>query len=204
MRTTIVVAMAPDGGIGLDGELPWVSSADMRFFYEETTRAPRVGARNAVIMGRATWESLPRALRGRLNVVVSARWSRMSAEDIARESGAAPDLVAASVAEALEALEARAAREGDVGRAFAIGGEGVFAEALALSGDRACEEMVVTHVLQHVACDRWFPMDLARAHGFAEVADSAEALAAFARPIAPAPAYQPPVEIRRYARAPSA
>lgn len=198
MKTTIIVALTPSGGIGAEGEIPWVSAEDMRFFYQETTRAPP-GTQNAVIMGRATWESLPRALRGRANVVVSARWSRMTPDEIARETGgAAPEIVAATFEDALDRLEAR----GDIARAFAIGGEGIFASALIATGDRACEEIVATHILQEVACDRFFPLSLAAESGFAALADDAARHGAALVPdVAPPPVFQPPVEIRRYRRA---
>ena len=45
----------------------------MAYFARVTSSAPE-GARNAVVMGRKTWESIPgkfRPLRDRLNVVIS-------------------------------------------------------------------------------------------------------------------------------------
>ena len=204
--TTIIVAMTAEGGIGLDREIPWVSQEDMRFFYAETTRkvnGDRWAPPNAVIMGRETWESLPRALRGRINVVLSARWASMSSEEIARETGGpAPDVVADSFASAMDALAEmkRTGEGGGVGRIFAIGGERVFAEALLATGDRACEELIVTHMLALVPHDRKFPIALAIEAGFAGLAD---------KPIGgwdatvcdePVPIYAPACVFRRYTR----
>jgi dihydrofolate reductase len=201
--TTIIVAMTAEGGIGLDGEIPWVSHEDMRFFYAETTRKPEGEEHappNAVIMGRATWESLPRALRGRVNVVLSARWARMSADEIARETGGpAPDVVAESFSAALDAL-AETSRKNEVGRIFAIGGERVFSEALLEKGDRACDELIVTHILPLVPCDRKFPIALAVEAGFAGLAETPIGGAEATVCDEPLPIYAPACVFRRYAR----
>lgn len=62
-----VWAQSVDGVIGRDGGLPWTLPEDMAHF-----RALTAG--HVVLMGRATWESLPvayRPLPGRENVVLS-------------------------------------------------------------------------------------------------------------------------------------
>ena len=201
--TTIIVAMTAEGGIGLDREIPWVSQEDMRFFYAETTRKPEGEEHappNAVIMGRETWESLPRALRGRVNVVLSARWTRMCSEDIARETGGpAPDVVADSFASAMDVL-AELKCTGGVGRVFAIGGERVFAEALLEKGDHACDEIIVTHILPLVPCDRKFPIALAVEAGFAGLAETPIGGADATVCEEPLPIYAPACVFRRYTR----
>jgi hypothetical protein len=70
-----IVACTRDGGIGKEGTLPWKLPGDMAYFKRVTLDTEDVpGARNAVIMGRKTWESIPNSFRplpGRLNVVLS-------------------------------------------------------------------------------------------------------------------------------------
>ena len=62
---TLIVAMDKDGTIGRNGELPWHSSEDLKWFKQTTIY-------NTVIMGRRTWESLKiKPLPNRINVVVS-------------------------------------------------------------------------------------------------------------------------------------
>ena len=56
--------MASNGTIGANGGLPWRLPDDLRRFRALTTG-------HAVIMGRKTWASLPRALPGRQNIVVT-------------------------------------------------------------------------------------------------------------------------------------
>lgn len=62
---TAIVAMGARGEIGQDGTIPWHLPEDLRHFKEITMG-------RAVIMGRRTWESLPkRPLPGRRNIVVT-------------------------------------------------------------------------------------------------------------------------------------
>jgi dihydrofolate reductase len=72
---TIIVAATPTNGIGLAGTLPWRLPKELKYFASVTSQAPQ-GQQNAVIMGRNTWESIPKRFRplpGRLNVVVTRR-----------------------------------------------------------------------------------------------------------------------------------
>ncbi|MCL3860186.1 dihydrofolate reductase [Actinotalea sp. K2] len=65
----MVWGQSSDGFIGRDGGLPWHLPEDLAHFRRLTTGHP-------VIMGRATWDSLParfRPLPGRENVVLSRR-----------------------------------------------------------------------------------------------------------------------------------
>lgn len=62
----LIVACDPNGGIGYNNKLPWSKiEGDLPRFKQLTTG-------KVVIMGRNTWESLPkRPLPNRINVVVS-------------------------------------------------------------------------------------------------------------------------------------
>jgi dihydrofolate reductase len=72
---TLVVARATNGAIGLNGDLPWRISADLRRF-----KALTMGS--AMIMGRRTFDSLPRVLPGRRHIVLTRdrNWSAPGAE----------------------------------------------------------------------------------------------------------------------------
>ena len=66
-RIALVVAVARNGVIGRDGGLPWHLSSDLKRFKAITMGKP-------VIMGRKTWESLPKKpLPGRHNIVITRR-----------------------------------------------------------------------------------------------------------------------------------
>ena len=60
---SIIVAIAQNGAIGKNNDLLWHLSGDLKRFKKLTTGHP-------VVMGRKTWESLPkRPLPGRKNIV---------------------------------------------------------------------------------------------------------------------------------------
>src|SRR6478736_47655 len=64
MIVSLVVAVAENGVIGRDGTLPWRISADLKTFRRLTMGKP-------LIMGRRTFQSLPKPLDGRDNIVVT-------------------------------------------------------------------------------------------------------------------------------------
>ena len=67
----IIAAVDDNGGIGKDGKLPWGRLKDDINWFRKVT----VGnGNNAVIMGRKTWDSLPKQFRPlpeRYNIVLS-------------------------------------------------------------------------------------------------------------------------------------
>jgi dihydrofolate reductase len=64
LEVALIAAVAANGVIGADNRLPWRLPDDLKRFRALTTG-------HAVIMGRKTWESLPRALPERQNIVVT-------------------------------------------------------------------------------------------------------------------------------------
>lgn len=128
---SLVVAVSRNGVIGRDGGLPWHISSDLKRFKAITMGKP-------VIMGRKTWDSLPRKpLPGRSNIIVT-RQAGFRAE------GA---LVAADVnaALALAAMEKPA-------EICVIGGGEIYRQALPHAG-----RVYLTEVALEVAGDTHFP-----------------------------------------------
>ena len=72
---TLVVARARNGVIGRDGKLPWHIPADLKRFKSLTMDS-------AMVMGRKTFDSLPRLLPGRRHIVLTrdTAWSVPGAE----------------------------------------------------------------------------------------------------------------------------
>src|SRR5687767_14063027 len=83
-RIAFVVAVSRNGVIGREGKLPWRLSSDLRFFKTITMGKP-------LIMGRKTWESLPkRPLPGRDNIVITRqRGYRASGATVVADAEAA-------------------------------------------------------------------------------------------------------------------
>lgn len=104
---SLVAAVARNGVIGRDNDLPWRLPDDLRRFKEITLGKP-------VVMGRRTFESIGRPLPGRENRVVSRRAGFTA-------SGCS---VFSSLHEALAGIE---------GEVMVIGGGQVYAEALPLA-----------------------------------------------------------------------
>lgn len=76
MSIKLVVAHDREGGIGRGGQLPWSLPGEMKRLAATTLRTMVPGRKNALVMGRATYESLPsgrRPLPGRLNIAVTSR-----------------------------------------------------------------------------------------------------------------------------------
>ena len=71
----LIVAVADNGVIGKDNELPWRLPDDLKHFKALTLGHP-------VLMGRRTYESIGRALPGRPNLVVTrqAGWAAPGVE----------------------------------------------------------------------------------------------------------------------------
>jgi dihydrofolate reductase len=122
---TLVLAMAENGVIGKQGAIPWRIAEDMRRFKALTLGKP-------VVMGRKTWDSLPKKpLPGRVNIVVTrqADWAADGAlgastfDDALTRAGNATELMvigggeiyreALSSADRIELTEVHRAFEGD-------------------------------------------------------------------------------------------
>ncbi|MFN3766238.1 MAG: dihydrofolate reductase [Aliihoeflea sp.] len=128
---SLVVAIAANGVIGRDGDLPWRLSTDLKRFKTLTLGKP-------IVMGRKTWESFPkRPLPGRTNIVITRR------DDFSDEG--------AVVAHSLDEALAIAGREAPA-EICVIGGGEIFDQAM----DRA-DILHVTHVLAEVEGDTFFP-----------------------------------------------
>jgi dihydrofolate reductase len=143
-RFSIVVAADEAGGIGKNGQLPWRLAGDMAFFKKLTTAPPAPGLRNAVVMGRKTWDSIPdrfRPLPGRLNVVISRDAALQVPRDVIR---------AESLERALAVLDSTS----DVGRTFVIGGGEIFRQAI---NHPALCSVYLTRVHAALECDTFFP-----------------------------------------------
>ncbi|GAY66187.1 hypothetical protein CUMW_246740 [Citrus unshiu] len=145
----VVVAATRDMGIGKDGKLPWKLPSDLKFFKEITQITSDAGKRNAVIMGRKTWESIPlehRPLPGRLNVVLT----RSGSFDIATVENV---VICGSIGSALELLAASPYCL-SIEKVFVIGGGQILSEAL---NAPECDAIHITEIETRIECDTFIP-----------------------------------------------
>jgi dihydrofolate reductase len=111
------VARARNGVIGRDGALPWRLKSDLALFKAATLGKP-------VIMGRKTWESLPRRpLPGRMNLVLTRDGS------YAEKSIAKGAVICERFDEAVQIAREQAEEDG-MDEVCVIGGAALFALAL--------------------------------------------------------------------------
>lgn len=139
----LVVACDLNRGIGLKNGLPWHLPGDMKFFRNLTSTTASAELRNAVIMGRKTWESIPskfRPLSDRLNIVLSRSSEYALPEDVIR---------AGSLAEVHQAVA-----DQPIERCFIIGGASLYKEAI---GRPDCDRLYLTEINAAFECDTYFP-----------------------------------------------
>lgn len=158
-------------GIGKNGTIPWPHCAeDMRFFRRVTTTVRNPSLKNAVLMGRKTWETLPvRPLSKRLNIVLSRSLTDQRESAMKRlvgSSGCDNDatvdcsicfnnvlLVESfdSLSMVLQTLEHR------IETVWAIGGTAIYEWALSLP---TFDRLYLTLIDKWYACDTFFPVRL--------------------------------------------
>lgn len=130
IEKVIVAAVAENGTIGMNGDIPWHIPEDLERFREITTGS-------LVLMGRGTYESLPdphRPLPDRTNIVLT-------------RSGVDEDVVEA---ESLEEAYREAATRSE--KVFIIGGESVYRQTL-----EDADRMEITEVHESFNGDTFFP-----------------------------------------------
>ena len=130
MRITLIAAVADNGVIGKNNDIPWRLPEDWRRF-KRTTMG------HHLVMGRRTWVSIGRALPGRTTIVVSRGKPHLPPEA----------LLADSLDAALEV--ARGAGDDEV---FVAGGAGIYRQALPLA-----DRMLLTRVRAEPKGDTLFP-----------------------------------------------
>lgn len=126
---SIIVAVSEDWGIGKDNELLWRIPEDLKRFKRLTTG-------NAIIMGKKTWESLPRRpLPDRINIVLT---------DI-------PDEIIEGCVTAYSIEDALAKCDQDK-EIFIIGGGSIYRQFIPIAG-----RLYITHVHKKAPADVYFP-----------------------------------------------
>ena len=133
-KLSLIVAKSRNGVIGVDGDLPWKLSSDLKFFKRTTMGKP-------VLMGRVTWESLPFPLPGRPNLVLTRDTSYKAPK--------------AEIFHDLHDMIGRGyelAGQANVDEIMLIGGAKLYASLM-----RFCDRMYITEVDAMIEGDAHFP-----------------------------------------------
>lgn len=130
MTISLIVAASSNNVIGVNNQLPWHLPNDLKFFKNLTWAMP-------VVMGRRTFESMGKALKGRLNIVITSN------KDAEFENAVTVN----SVKDALFV-----AQDGDYNEVFIIGGGQIFNEVLPKA-----DKVYLTRVHTEIEGDVFFP-----------------------------------------------
>ena len=130
MEVILVAAIGENGEMGQDNDLLWHLPGDLPRFKQITMGSP-------IIMGRKTYDSIGRALPGRLNIVLTAN-KKWQADGV-------------TVAGDLDTALALAKQQGG-GKAFVIGGGQIYKLFLAYA-----TSMEITEVYDAPVADTYFP-----------------------------------------------
>lgn len=130
MTISLIVAASTNNVIGVNNQLPWHLPNDLKYFKNLTWAMP-------VIMGRRTFESMGKALNGRVNIVITSQ------KDASFENAVTVN----SLKDALFVAD-----EGDYKEAFIIGGGQLFNEALPKA-----DKVYLTRIHAHINGDVFFP-----------------------------------------------
>ncbi len=133
-KLSLIVAKSLNGVIGLNGNLPWRLSSDLKFFKSTTLGKP-------VLMGRVTWESLPFPLPGRPNLVLTNNKNYLAE--------------GAEIFNSADAMIARGyelAGQMNVDEVMLIGGAKLYASQM-----KFCDRLYVSEVNATIEGDVYFP-----------------------------------------------
>jgi len=143
----IIVAIDEKSGIGKDGELPWHLTGDLKYFRDITctTRSPK--KKNIVLMGRKTWQSIPKQfqpLPERINVVLTQNPNLEVPYGV---------LKAESFKKVLEMVHSEELKN-IIETVYVIGGQQVYEETLKY---KECQKLLITQIQGSFNCDVFFP-----------------------------------------------
>lgn len=131
----LIAAIDNERGLGKNNTIPWYLPSDLKYFRNVTTKTNDPNKFNAVIMGRITWESIPkkfRPLKNRYNFVISS-------------NQVDHDLVFKTFDECLEHIN----KMNDIESIYIIGGAQLYNEYLDY-----CDELYITEINSSFDCDR--------------------------------------------------
>lgn len=155
MKFNMIAAIDNNNGIGYQGQIPWFIPQDLKYFQDvtsETSETSKTSNKNkkkinVVIMGRLTWESIPkkyRPLKNRLNLIISSQ----------KIDDHNSDLVFKTLDDILFYLETENNKFQNIDKIFIVGGQRMYEEGIK---HKDCERLYITHIDKEYQCDKFFP-----------------------------------------------
>ncbi len=141
---SLIVAHDENRVIGYENDMPWHLPGDLAYFKRTTMGKP-------IVMGRKTFESIGKALPGRLNIVITTQ-ADYDAENIV------------TVSSLEEAIQVASAQSEEI---MIIGGGKIFKSALPLA-----DRLYITQINHTFNGDTYFPEYFSK--GWKEISSSEE------------------------------
>lgn len=135
MSFNIIAAYTKNRGIGIKNKLPWNIKSDLNFFKKTTNKS-------TIIMGRNTWNSLPKYLNNRNNVIITKNPEKLKIFNKYEKN----PIIVKSLDEALLIKDNK--------QKFVIGGEQLYNEAILHNN---CKYLYLNEINTHYDCDTYFP-----------------------------------------------
>jgi dihydrofolate reductase len=133
METIIIAAIADNGIIGSKGTMPWHIKEEFKHFKETTLGFP-------VVMGRKTFQSFEKPLKGRLNIIITRDKNyKADFEEVK---------VFYSINEAVDYCRETVKPE----KLFIIGGSEIYKQALDFT-----DRLIISHLHKSYNGDTYFP-----------------------------------------------
>ena len=188
MVVKLIVAMCKNNGIGCDNKIPWSIPEDMNYFSKKTSGDYGIVMRNkksketyvedlnnsqnikknVVIMGRNTWESLPKKYKPlpyRVNIILSKNAKK-------QEDELNGDIVfSSSVDDAISLLHNRPRQDDGcdkrekrekkhINHIWIIGGSSIYQEFMTrdMTNTIKISKYYITYIDKYYDCDTYFPL----------------------------------------------
>jgi len=144
----LIVCKTSKNGIGLNNRLPWNLSKELLHFKKITATTDKPELKNAVVMGRNTWESLPDKsipLKSRLNVVLTRQKNKFRNYEKC-------DYITNSIEDSIKYLSDLE----EIQKIFIIGGQSLYEQVINEHTD-LIDKMYITEIYENLKCDTFFP-----------------------------------------------
>ena len=148
MNYKLIVAICNGNGIGNSNSIPWYSPMDLKHFSKLTKGISKStdSLRNSIIMGRKTWESIPKKpLPKRFHIVLTSK-----------PKGLIPDTDKYSNCVALSSIQEveEFCKQHDFNENWVIGGGSIYEKYL---NEKNITDIHLTHIHEDYNCDVFFP-----------------------------------------------
>lgn len=148
IKLNLIAAACENMGIGKNNNLPWRLKSEMEYFTRMTTSTVDPARKNVVIMGRKTWDSIPKKFKpldNRMNFVLSR-----SELDVAQYENVFAFTSFEKAMTKLEEEEFKTRYE----VVWVIGGSHVYKESME---SKNFHRLYLTRVKKDFECDTFFP-----------------------------------------------